>query len=52
MPSFTVRRPAKEDAHQSQPKLEYDRWRTAVDIVRRLREAGIECELNISETRN
>jgi hypothetical protein len=50
MPSNAIRRPAKEDDHQSRHEL--DRWRTAVDIVRRLREAGIECELNTSGARN
>jgi hypothetical protein len=46
MPSSIVRHPTKEaDASEIQPKREFDRWRVAVDIVRRLREAGISCEL-------
>jgi len=31
---------------KSMQSKEVDRWRTAVDIVRRLREAGIICELS------
>jgi hypothetical protein len=46
MPSSIIRHPTTEDdASETQPKREFDRWRVAVDIVRRLREAGISCEL-------
>jgi hypothetical protein len=46
MPSSIVRHPATlDDDSQSEQKREFDRWRAAVDIVRRLREAGIRCEL-------
>jgi hypothetical protein len=30
---------------RSEQELEFDRWRIAVDIVKRIREAGISCEL-------
>jgi hypothetical protein len=47
MPSSIVRRPATpDDDSQSEQKREFDRWRAAVDIVRRLREVGIRCELS------
>jgi hypothetical protein len=48
MPSSIVRNPSKlDDDVKAQQKLEFDRWRVAVDIVRRLREAGISCEANV-----
>jgi hypothetical protein len=34
------------DAFKAQQKLEIDRWRTAIAIVERMREAGIGCELS------
>jgi hypothetical protein len=34
-----------DDDLKAQQKLEFDRWRTAVTIVERMREAGISCEL-------
>ena len=44
--SNTVHRPSRlEEDFKSQQKLEFDRWQTAVTIVKRLREAGISCEL-------
>jgi hypothetical protein len=48
MPSGIVRHPATpdDDDSQSEQKREFDRWRAAVDIVRRLREVGIRCELS------
>jgi hypothetical protein len=47
MPSTIVRHPATPiDDSQFEQKREFDRWRAAVDIVRRLREAGICCELS------
>jgi hypothetical protein len=30
---------------KAQQKLEFDRWRSAIAIVQRMREAGISCEL-------
>jgi hypothetical protein len=46
MPSSILRHPTTEDdASDAQPKREFERWRVAVDIIRRLREAGIRCEL-------
>ena len=49
MPSSIIRNPAgPEDGDlKAQQKLEFDRWRTAVTIVQRMREAGISCELLI-----
>src|SRR4029453_15554816 len=54
MPSSIVRRPTRRDVRvQSEQELEFDRWRTAVDIVRRMREAGISCQLiDGDQTRN
>ena len=41
MPSNIVRNPARpDDAFKAQPKLEFDRWRIAIAIVERMREAG------------
>jgi hypothetical protein len=46
MPFSIVRLPTKADAKsQSEQELEFDRWRIAVNIIRRMREAGISCEL-------
>ena len=46
MPSSIIRHSTTEDAaSETQPKREFDPWRVAADIVRRLREAGISCEL-------
>src|SRR5262245_52405134 len=48
MPSIDVRHPATpEDDFHAEQKREFDRWRVAADIVRRMREAGINCELNV-----
>src|SRR5262249_36178815 len=46
MPSSLIRHPAtlKHDP-QAQQKREFDRWRTAIEIVQLMREAGIACEL-------
>ena len=54
MPSSNVHPPTREDADvQSEQELESDRWRIALTIVRRLREAGIRCQLSdVSSTRN
>jgi hypothetical protein len=47
MPSNIVRNPARpDDAFKAQQKLEFDRWRTAIAIVERMREAGISCKLS------
>jgi hypothetical protein len=47
MPSNIIRNPARpDDAFKAQQKLEFDRWRTAIAIVERMREAGIGCELS------
>jgi hypothetical protein len=46
MPSSTVELPTRADAKgQSEQELEFNRWRIAVNIIRRMREAGISCEL-------
>jgi len=46
MPSSVVRPPTREDANvRSEQELEFDRWRIAVDIIKRMREAGISCQL-------
>jgi hypothetical protein len=47
MPSSFVHDPPRlDDEHQAQLKLEFDRWRIAIDVVRRLREAGFGCQLS------
>jgi len=53
MPSI-IRHPGDaDDCSEKQAKREFDRWRIAADMVQRLREAGISCELSdISQTRN
>jgi hypothetical protein len=47
VPSSLVRSPPREDANNvpSEQELEFDRWRVAVGIIKRMREAGINCEL-------
>jgi hypothetical protein len=46
VPSNIFRNPSRPDEDfKAQQKLEFDRWRTAVTIVQRMREAGISCEL-------
>jgi hypothetical protein len=37
---------------QLEQKQEFDRWRVAVDVVHRLREAGINCELGNVQNRH
>ena len=45
MPSSVIR-PTRSDAKvQSEQELEFERLRTAVKIMKRMREAGISCEL-------
>jgi hypothetical protein len=47
MPSSIIRNPANpDDDFKAQQKLEFDRWRTAIAIVERMRKAGISCELS------
>ena len=47
MPSSIIRNPARpDDDFKAQQKLEFDRWRIAIAIVERMREAGISCELS------
>jgi DNA polymerase I len=42
-----------DDDVQSPQERNFDRWRVAIQIIQRLREAGIKCELNIGyHTRN
>ena len=41
-----------DDHPETDAKREFDRWRVAVDIVRRLREAGIACELSNVQNRH
>jgi len=52
MPSSILRHPSRTDENsQIQPEREFDRWRTAVELVQRLREAGIDCEVSVPFTR-
>jgi hypothetical protein len=47
MPSRIILNPARPDNDfKAQKKLEFDRRRTAIAIVERMREAGISCELS------
>ena len=41
-----VRHPANSEHDLHAANAEIDRWRTAVEIVKRMREAGIACELS------
>jgi hypothetical protein len=53
MPIIDVRHPAiPDDDFYAEQKREFDRWRIAADIVRRLREAGISCELSNIQNRH
>ena len=46
MPSSIVRNPVRPgDDFKARQKLEFDRLRTAIAIVERMRQAGICCEL-------
>jgi hypothetical protein len=46
MPASIVRNSAgPDDDFKAEQKLEFDRWRSAIAIVQRMREAGISCEL-------
>ena len=45
VPSF-VRHPARpDDSSEAQQKRELDRWRTAIELIQRLRKAGFDCQL-------
>jgi hypothetical protein len=47
MPSRIIRNPAMpHHDFKAQQKLEFDRWRTAIAVVERMREAGFSCELS------
>ena len=47
MPSSIIRNSSRPvDDFKTQQELEFDRWRTAIKIVHRMREAGISCELS------
>ena len=47
MPSSIIRHPVTpDDDAQSPQERDFGRWRTAIHIIQRLREAGIKCELN------
>jgi hypothetical protein len=54
MPSSIIRHPVTPDDDAQSPQVrDFDRWRAAIDIIQRLREAGIKCELNNQDqTRN
>ena len=53
MPFRTNRKAATtDDDPETEPKREIERWRVAVDIIRRLREAGISCELRNRQNRH
>jgi hypothetical protein len=45
MPADIAAYSAASDNDLQSKKREFDRWRIAVDMVRRLREAGIICDL-------
>ena len=46
MPSSIVCPPPEQDGRvQSKQELQFDRWRTAIEVVKRLREAGVSCDL-------
>ena len=51
MPSSIIRNPVgpEDDDFKAQQKLEFDRYRTAIEIVQRMREAGISCEVFIDQ---
>jgi len=54
MPSSIIRHPVTPgDDAQSPQERDFDRWRIAIHLVQRLREAGAKCELNNrDQTRN
>jgi hypothetical protein len=47
VPSEFVRNsPRLDENFKAQQELKFDRWRTAIEIVQRMREAGISCKLS------
>ena len=40
--------PTQDDDFKAQQKLEFDRYRRAIEIIQRMRQAGISCELFIA----
>jgi hypothetical protein len=54
MPSSNICHPVNpDDDTQSPQERNFDRWRVAIQIIQRLREAGMKCDLNIGDyTRN
>jgi hypothetical protein len=53
MPFSIIRHSMTPDDAQSPQERDFDRWRVAIQIIQRLREAGIKCELNNGDqTRN
>jgi hypothetical protein len=47
MPSAFIRHLAKsKDNSQTEPTQEFNRWRIAIELIQRMREAGIHCELS------
>jgi hypothetical protein len=53
MPSRFFHGPERpDDAYQAEQKREFDRWRNALEVVKRLREAGIGCHLKIDDDRH
>jgi len=50
MSTSVVRPPTSEETKvKSEQELEIERWRIAVAIVRRMREAGISCRLLVKQ---
>ena len=48
MPSSIISNPmGSDETFKAKQELEFDRYRTAIKIVQRMREAGIRCELLI-----
>jgi hypothetical protein len=46
MPSSIVCPPADKAVKvRSDQELQFDRWRIAVEVIKRLRDAGVSCEL-------
>jgi len=46
MPSSIVCPPPEQDGEvRSEQELQFDRWRIAVEVVKRLREFGVSCGL-------
>ena len=50
--SITLNPARPDDAFKAQQELEFDRWRIAIAIVDRMREAGISCELSKIDLQN